>query len=52
MWACGRSPHTHIYPSYLLAGGFFTALIVESTEKSSRQQIKAVLFIPFGLFSV
>jgi hypothetical protein len=27
MWGCGRSPHPHIYPSLLLAGGFFRALI-------------------------
>ena len=27
MWGCGRSPHPHIYPSLLLEGGFFSALI-------------------------
>ena len=26
MWGCGLSPHPHIYPSILLAGGFFSAL--------------------------
>jgi len=27
MWVCGRSPHTHICPSPLLEGSFFSALI-------------------------
>ena len=27
MWGCGLRPHPHIYPSLLLAGGFFSALI-------------------------
>ena len=28
MWGCGRSPHPHIYPSPLLDGCFFSALII------------------------
>jgi hypothetical protein len=27
MWGWGQSPHLHTYPSLLLAGGFFNALI-------------------------
>jgi hypothetical protein len=26
-WGCGRRPHPHLYPSLLLAGGFFSVLI-------------------------
>ena len=29
MWVSRRSPHTHMYPSLLLAGGFFSALIAD-----------------------
>jgi hypothetical protein len=28
MWGCGLRPHPHIYPSLLLAGGFFSALFI------------------------
>ena len=27
MWGCGLIPHPHIYPSLLLAGGFFSEFI-------------------------
>jgi len=27
MWGCGRSPQPHIYPSPLLEGSFFSALM-------------------------
>ncbi len=30
MWGCELHPHPHIYPSLLLAGGFFSALISRS----------------------
>jgi len=32
MWGCGRSPHPHIYPSLLLAGVFFSALITSNRD--------------------
>ncbi len=27
MWGCGLRPHSHIYPSLLIEGSFFSALI-------------------------
>jgi hypothetical protein len=34
MWVCGLHPHTHIYPSLLLAGDFFSALVANIQSRS------------------
>jgi hypothetical protein len=37
MWGCGRSPHPHIFPSLLLAGVFFSALINLNCEELKKR---------------
>jgi len=38
MWGCGRIPHPHIYPSPLLEGSSFSALIYVSYFKREVDQ--------------
>jgi len=39
MWVCGRSPHTHIYHSFRLAGGFFGASILIIVQLPGRPRV-------------
>jgi hypothetical protein len=43
MWGCGLRPHPHIYPSVLLAGGFFSALMNNSRYLSAEDTMKTAI---------
>jgi hypothetical protein len=39
MWVCGRSPHTHIFHSFRLAGDFFNASILIIVQLAGRPRV-------------